>query len=129
MSHPSFIFKQNRRRQIPITTMPLCKTEPHTTTHLFNCTKINTQLKVRICGRFPWSLLDKWRDPVSQRTWIPTRWRIPLAGVPRSVCQTHPPLSVEWWADNNKVELPLVELHQNKSTSQGHGFVDGCRAC
>ena len=24
----------------------LCKTEPHTITHLFNCTKINTHLKV-----------------------------------------------------------------------------------
>ena len=24
---------------------PICKTEPHTTTHLFNCIKINTQLR------------------------------------------------------------------------------------
>ena len=34
---------------------PLCKTEPHTTTHLCNCTNINTQLQVT----------DLWTAPVA----------------------------------------------------------------
>ena len=40
-----------------------------------------------------------------QRAWIPTEWGIPSAGVSRSECQMHPPLSVEGWANNIKIIL------------------------
>ena len=46
MSYPNFIFKLNRRRQTPITTMPSLQNRTTRTTHLFNCTKINPQFKV-----------------------------------------------------------------------------------
>ena len=51
MSPSTLICKQNRGRQTPITTMPPLQIR---TTHLFNCTNINTQLKVT----------DLWTAPV-----------------------------------------------------------------
>ena len=48
---------------------PLCKTEPHTTTHLFSCTNINTQLQVTDLQPAPVEvghLLVKWMGATSQ---------------------------------------------------------------
>ena len=70
------IFKQNRRSQPPL--CPLCISEPHTTTHLFNWTNINTQLQVTDLWTAPGEvghLLVEWRgSPVDQRARIPVRW-------------------------------------------------------
>ena len=56
----------------------LCKSEPQTTTHLFNCTNINTQLKVTDLWTTPVELGNlsvKWRGPpVKQRARMPARW-------------------------------------------------------
>ena len=54
MSHPTFIFKQNQRKQTPITTIPHLQNRTNTTTYLFNCTEINIHLKV----------MDLWTAPV-----------------------------------------------------------------
>ena len=74
---------------------PLCKTEPHTTTHLFNCTNINTQLQVTDLWTSPVEvghLLVEWSGPpVNWRSRIPVRWGIPSAGVRRNGCCTPPP--------------------------------------
>ena len=74
---------------------PLCRSEPHTTTHLFNCTNINTHLKVTELWTAPVEvghLLVEWRvPPVDQRARMPARWGggvIPLAGVRRNGCGT-----------------------------------------
>ena len=67
---------------------PLCphfKSEPHTTTHLFNCTNINAQLQFTDL----WTasvevghLLVEWRGlPVDRRARMPARW-----GIPSAVC-------------------------------------------
>ena len=73
---------------------PLCKSEPHTTTHLFNYTNINTHLKVTDLWKAPVEvgyLLVEWRGPpVDQRARMPTRWVIPSAGVRRNG-RTPPP--------------------------------------
>ena len=48
---------------------PLCKSEPHTTTHLFNCTHITTQLHVTNLWTAPVEmghLLVEWRGSTSQ---------------------------------------------------------------
>ena len=56
----------------------LCKSEPHTTTHLFNCTSINTQLKVTDLWTAPVEvghLLLEWKGAtVNQRARMPARW-------------------------------------------------------
>ena len=74
---------------------PLCKSEPHTTIHMLNCTNINTQLHVTDLWTAPMEvgrLLFEWRGPpVSQRARIPVRWGIPSAGVRRNGCWTPPP--------------------------------------
>ena len=54
---------------------PLCKSEPHTTTHLFNCTNINTHLKVTDLWTAPVEvvhLLVEWRG--HQSTSVPGCW-------------------------------------------------------
>ena len=66
---------------------PICKSEPHTTIHLFNCTNINTQLKFTAPVGLG-NLLVEWRGPpISQWAWIPAIWGISSAGVPRSECR------------------------------------------
>ena len=62
MSHPTFIFEQNRRGQTPITIMLPLQTELHITTHLFNCSKISTHLKVMDLWAPPWSVSLKIQD-------------------------------------------------------------------
>ena len=61
----------------PLPLCPLCKSEPHTTTHLFNCTNINTQLKITEMWTTlveAGNLLVEWRgSPVSQRARMPAR--------------------------------------------------------
>ena len=57
---------------------PLCKTEPHITTPLFNCTKINTHLKVTDLWTDPVeveNLLAEWKGRLLSRwAWMPTEW-------------------------------------------------------
>ena len=87
----------------PITTTPLCNSEPHTTTHLFNCTNINTQLKVtHICGRLPWRLGNCWLNGGP-----PVRYMrgIPSAVERRNGCWTPPPLSAEGWGRQQQQDL------------------------
>ena len=48
MFHLKFIFKQIQRRH-PSPLCPICEAEPHTT-HLYNCTKMNTVLQWMFCG-------------------------------------------------------------------------------
>ena len=54
MSPTMLILKKIDADKHPSPLCPLHKSEPHTTTHLFNCTNINTQLKVT----------DLWTAPV-----------------------------------------------------------------
>ena len=65
------------------------------TTHLFNCTNINTHLKVTdllTVHALVGHLLVEWRGPpVDQRARMPARWGIPSTGVRRNGCWTTPP--------------------------------------
>ena len=72
---------------------PLCKTEPHTTTHVFNCTNINTQLQVTDLWTAPVEaghLLVEWRGWHQSNSGPGSRLDggIPSAGVR---CSTPPP--------------------------------------
>ena len=101
MSPTKLIFKQNRQRQTPITIMSPLQIRITHTTHLFNCTNINTHLKVMDLLTAPIEvghLLVEWRGPpVNQQARMPARWGIPSAGVRRDGCSTPPLLSVEGW--------------------------------
>ena len=91
---------------------PLCKTEPCTTTHLFNCTNINTQLQVTDLWTAPVEvghLLVEWRGHQStSRPRCRLDGGIPSAGVHRNGCWT--PASFFGGADNNN---PIGKRNKN----------------
>ena len=72
----------------------LYKTELHTCS---TAPKYTHTSRSRICGCLPWRWGMEW-------AWFPTIWEIPSADVPRSGCQTPPPLSVEGWGRQQQQE-------------------------
>ena len=74
MSHTTYIFKQSRRRQTPITLCPLCKTEPRTTPHLFQFPQNKHKLTITDLWTAPWRWGISWLNgggkPFCQLAWM-----------------------------------------------------------